>query len=518
LAFLEDYLFWRVAEFLIDQKGYRILKFSKEQEELWLEKTENKQAQIIRLLRYNLDWSNWLQRDIEVTANNGERIRKKFAKGEIKILNLYFSAYPPVDDYSFRLSEPYINIDSPKVSVKSILFHRANAAESLGQIKDIFGNTIEPELSDDHSVLEIEGIKKRALSVAFSKAKAEQSVFQYGKPFFTYIFIALQILVYLVLEAAGGSTDTSTLIKFGAKFNPLILEGEWWRFFAPIFIHIGLLHLFMNTLALFYLGTMVERLYGNYRFLFIYIFAGFSGVLASFIYSPNLSAGASGAIFGCFGSLLYFGMINPRLFWRTLGLNILIVLGINLAFGFTIPGIDNAGHIGGLIGGFAAAGIMHLPKRKRLGLQFIFLAAASAIIFYMLQYGFSGQADVVDERSILVLAQQHIQDEEYDEAYELLTTYAGKHNSSAEILFLLSFTEIKKGSLENAKEHLLQVVEMEPGFHEAFYNLALLYMDEKNFKKAKGYAEKAVELKPDQESYQNTMNQIKHYLESSVSE
>lgn len=517
MAFLEDYLFWKTAEFLIVQKEYRILKFSKEQDELWLEKTENKQAHLIRLLRCNLDWSNWLQRDIEMTAKNGERIRQKFAIGETKVLNLYFSAYPPVDDYGFRLEEPYINIDSPKITVKSILFHRADAAESLGQIRNVLGDTLELPPSDGLSVLEIEETKKRALAAAFSRAKAEQSVFQYGKPFFTYIFIALQILVFLILEAAGGSTDTSTLIKFGAKFNPLILEGEWWRFFAPIIIHIGLLHLVMNTLALFYLGTMVERLYGNSRFLFIYIFAGFTGVLASFIYSPNLSAGASGGIFGCFGSLLYFGMINPRLFWRTLGLNILVVLGINLAFGFTFPGIDNAGHIGGLLGGFAAAGILHLPKKKRPGLQFLFLAVSSAIIFFTLQYGFSGQADVVDERSVLVLAQQHIEEKEYNEANRILSAYSKNHNTSAEILFLLSFTEIKKGNLEDAKKHLLQVVDMETDFHEAFYNLALIYMDEKNFKEAKSHAERAVELKSDEESYRNTLNQINHYLESSVS-
>jgi rhomboid protease GluP len=516
LAFLEEYLFWRVTEFLIVKKGYRILQLSKDQGELWLEKTENKQAQVIRLLHYNLDWSNWLQRDIEITAENGERIRGKLAKGDLKILNLYFSAYPPVDDYEFRLAEPYQSSDTGKVTVKSILTDRANAMDALREIESNLGDQVDIELVDDFSSHDIENIKKHALSTAFARAKAEQSVFNYGKPFFTYIFIAIQILVFLVLEAAGGSTDTSTLIKFGAKFNPLILDGEWWRFFTPIFIHIGLLHLFMNTLALYYLGTMVERLYGNFRFLFIYIVAGFGGVLASFIYSPNLSAGASGAIFGCFGALLYFGVTNPRLFWRTLGLNILIVLGINLAFGFTIPGIDNAGHIGGLVGGFAAAGILHLPKKKRPLLQLVFLAAAGATIFLALQYGFSGKADLVDERSVLVLAQQHLKEEEYEKAYDVLSAYKQEGKSSAETIFLLSFTEIKQGRLEEAKGHLHEVIELEPSFHEAYYNLALIYFDEKNYLEAQKYAEKAAELNPGQESYQKTLEQIKYYLEEAA--
>ncbi len=515
MAFLEDYLFWKVTEFLIVEKEYRILQLSHDQGELWLEKTENKDAQVIRLLRYNLDWSNWLQRDIEITTENGERIRKKLAKKELRILNLYFSAYPPVDDYEFRIAKPFLS-DNGKAAVESIVVHRANAAEEIRNIGNRFDKLIEIDFSEEFSHEDVESIKTKAVSTAVDRAKEERSVFSYGKPFFTYLFIAIQVLVFMVLEAAGGSTDTSTLIRFGAKFNPLILDGEWWRFITPIFIHIGLLHLFMNTLALYYLGTMVERLYGNWRFLFIYLFAGFAGVLASFISSPNLSAGASGAIFGCFGALLYFGVANPKLFWRTLGLNVLIVLGINLAFGFTIPGIDNAGHIGGLIGGFAAAGVFHLPKNMHLLRQGVFLAVSAAAVFLLLQYGFSGKADLVDERSILVLAQQHIKEKEYEQAYELLADYKKTGDPSSEALFLLSFAEIKQGKLDDAKTNLLKVIEMNPDFHEAYYNLALIYLDEKSLNKAKIYAEKAVELKPGEENYEKTLEQINYYLKEAA--
>ncbi|MBT2643793.1 rhomboid family intramembrane serine protease [Bacillus sp. ISL-41] len=515
MAFLEEYLLWKVAEFLIVKKEYRILQISQEHGELWLEKTENKHSQVVRLLHYNLDWSNWLLRDIGMTAENGDRIRRKLAKGDLKILNLYFSVYPPVDDYEFRIAEPALS-DNGKVTVESILVDRANASEALIKIENRFDGQIEIELAEEFTVDDVESTKRNALSKAVGRAKEEQSVFNYGKPFFTYLFIAVQVLMFLVLEAAGGSTDTSTLIKFGAKFNPLILEGEWWRFFTPIIIHIGFLHLFMNTLALYYLGMMVERLYGNMRFLFIYIISGFSGVLASFIFSPNLSAGASGAIFGCFGALLYFGVAKPRLFWRTLGLNILVVLGINLAFGFTIPGIDNAGHIGGLVGGFATAGIFHLPKKKRPMLQGAFLVISVAAIFLSLQFGFSGKANLVDERSILVLAQQHVKAEEYEQANKLLTDFRQQETLSAESLFMLSYTEIKLGQLEEAESNLLKVIELAPDFHEAYYNLALIYFDEKSLKEAKTYAEKAVELNPGQESYRTTLEQINRYLEEAA--
>lgn len=517
MVFFEEYLFWKVAEFLIDKQGYRILQLSKDQEELWLEKTEDKHVQVIRLFHHSIDWSNWLQRDIEMTGQNAENVRKRLVKGELKVLNVYFSAYPPVDDYEFRLEKPYQNPEFAKVEVNSILVDRAKGLQALKQIERIFEDTVEVNVADHYTDQEVAVIKKSALSKGVNRAKAEQAVFNYGKPFFTYIFIAIQIIVYLVMEAAGGSTDTTTLIEFGAKFNPLLLEGEWWRFFTPIFIHIGLLHLFMNTLALYYLGTLVERLYGNVRFFIIYLAAGFGGTLASFIFSPNLSAGASGAIFGCFGALLYFGVVNPRLFWRTLGLNIFVVLAINLAFGFSVPGIDNAGHIGGLVGGFAFAGIFQLPKQKRTWLQLAFLAVASVSILLLLQYGFSEKANLVDERSTLVAAQQYIEAEEYDKANNLLKTFGKRNNATAETLFLLSFTEIKQEQLDNAKIHLLQVIELNPDFHEAYYNLALVYLEEKNYKEAQKHAVQAVDLKPDQAEYQRTLEQINHYLEAAAS-
>lgn len=120
--------------------------------------------------------------------------------------------------------------------------------------------------------------------------------------------------MFILLEMNGGSTNPYVLLYFGAKYNPAILDGEWWRFFTPMFLHIGFLHLFMNGLSLYYLGTAVESIFGRLRFLIIYLFSGFFGTLASFIFSSHLSAGASGAIFGLFGALLYFGIEHKHTF------------------------------------------------------------------------------------------------------------------------------------------------------------------------------------------------------------
>jgi rhomboid protease GluP len=514
VSWLEENVLWKTAHFLIVRNGYRIIQLSKDQQELWLEKIENKEAQVVRLLRYDLDWSNWLQRDIESVAARGEKIRSTYARGKMTIVNVYFTAYPPVDDYQLRIDGPYIS-GKGKVQVSSLIAYREDGFQSLKALEELTG--IAFSLTSENGGIEKETavIRSEALTEAQARVKAEQAFFQSGKPFFTYLFLAVQILVFLLMELRGGSTDTSILIKFGAKFNPLILEGEWWRFFTPMVLHIGILHLFMNSLALFYLGPMVERIFGNMRFVFLYIFAGFAGSAASFLFSPNLSAGASGAIFGCFGALLYFGMTFPKLFFRTMGMNILIVLVINLVFGFTMPGIDNAGHIGGLIGGFAAAGIVHFPKKRKKVLQQTgFLAAAALLTFAMLQYGFNHSSAIVDEQSVLLLAQDYLQNEEYAKAQSLLLDYQKEDEASADILFLLSFAEIKLENLEDAKYYLQQVLDIKPAFHEAHYNLALVYLQQKEFQDAQIHAEEAVRLQPENQEYQDLLSRINSFLES----
>src|SRR5699024_7010709 len=92
------------------------------------------------------------------------------------------------------------------------------------------------------------------------------NVLSYGKPTWSYILIVTNVLIFLLLEANGGSTNIENLIRFGAKFNPYILNGEWWRIVTSMFLHIGIFHLFMNMFALYYLGIVVERIYGSWRF------------------------------------------------------------------------------------------------------------------------------------------------------------------------------------------------------------------------------------------------------------
>jgi rhomboid protease GluP len=391
MSFREDYIFWRLASFLIMEQDYRLAAMSENRRELWLENPAKKGAQVVRLLRCELDWSNWMERDLQLTAVNGEKIRKRFMRRSLDVVSVYVSKYPPVDDYEHLLKAPYTLPQASKTKITPILVVQGHEEEAFHQLNALFQKGARVwNFRDVYEESEVQSLEQVVLASAVQKEEKERNLLEYGTPFFTYLFIAVQVVVFLLMELNGGSTNPYTLIQFGAKYNPLILEGEWWRFFTPIFLHIGFLHLLMNTMALYYLGITVEKIFGRWRFLWIYLFAGFLGSVSSFVFTSNLSAGASGAIFGCLGALLFFGFKNRNLFFRTMGMNIIVVVLINLIFGFTVPGIDNSGHIGGLIGGFLAAGVSYFPKKHNWSLQSAFFLFAFLLTVFLLWIGFHG--------------------------------------------------------------------------------------------------------------------------------
>ncbi|MCA1054826.1 rhomboid family intramembrane serine protease [Rossellomorea aquimaris] len=499
------YLFWKMTHYLIKHKRYRVLNLSREQDEIWLESTELKEPDIIRLRLKDLDWGGWVKRDIELTSQNAERIRKKRHKRRLKLKNLYISTYPPVDDegnlFGVQATERERNV------IESLLVDEAAGTETLNN-DDLFSEG-DWDLPEDVLEAHVEWMKNNALSASNEQLQTERKLFQRGKPLFTYLFMAIQVIMFLVLEMNGGSQNPQTLIEYGAKYNPLIIEGEWWRLVAPIFLHIGLLHLLMNTLALFYLGTAVEKIYGRTRFVLIYLLSGIAGSFASYLFTTNLSAGASGAIFGCFGALLYFGVLYPKIFFRTMGTNIIAVIILNLAFGFTIPGIDNAGHLGGLTGGFLAAGIVSVPGVLRPVRQLLVLLLSVLLVGAFYVNDQQASPSEWDVNTLNGVAQEKISNQEWEEAEKLLSDVVDNGSPNAETYFYLSYAEIKLGDSLQAKDNLITALDKRDDFHEAHYNLALLLADSGEYDDALIHAEKAYELNNQEEKYKELINQLK---------
>ena len=178
--------------------------------------------------------------------------------------------------------------------------------------------------------------------------------FKGSKPLVTYILMGLTILVFILQTASQFFYNGADLpAAMGLKFNEAILGGEIWRLITPVLLHGSILHIAFNMYALQAFGPGLEYHYGRWRFLLLYLLSGFAGNVLSFLFTIEPSLGSSTAIFGLLGAESIFLYQNRSLFGnraqRAL-INIVVIALVNLVIGLS-PGIDNWGHIGGLLGG-----------------------------------------------------------------------------------------------------------------------------------------------------------------------
>lgn len=520
--------FWETLHHLVNREGMRVVYISKNNNEVWLEDERKEPYQIIKLTQKDFDWSNELKASIKRTFEYAKEIRKNLKLRQANVVNVILSIYPPVDDYESVVSEALPFTAGGKKQFRTILIPIQDIKTRMFPLATEWAlhempPYLELDYMDEDQQEQILLSLKHAVKQSSKKREdRERSLFLHGKPLFTFLLLGVILAVFTFIEMHGSTMSTLTLVQFGAKFDPLILEGEWWRFFSAMFLHIGFLHLFMNSLALFYLGSAVERIFGTSRFVFIYFIAGFTGSVSSFVFNDNVSAGASGAIFGCFGALLYFGIIHKRLFFRTMGMNVIVILAINLAFGFLVPMVDNGAHIGGLVGGFAASVIAGLPNQKKNIFQAVSLVVTAIALAGLLFIGYNQKADSEQIAAIYIqMGQELIEEDDYEGAKPYIErALENDEQAGDEILsngyFLLSYVQINLEEYEEAKENLLLTIELSPSFHGAYYNLALVYYELGQIDEAINIIEPAIEMQPGNESYQELLDELERIRSSSV--
>lgn len=182
----------------------------------------------------------------------------------------------------------------------------------------------------------------------------------------TLIVVNVAIFVAMLVTSRTISPPVATVLDWGANFGPKTLHGEWWRLFAAMFLHFNLLHIGFNMWALANLGQLVERLVGNLGFLLLYLVSGLCGCIVSVAWNPEVvGAGASGAVFGVGGALLGFLLLRrnsiPAPVLVPLRNSMFTFIGYNVVFGFVVPGIDNAAHLGGLAAGIGCGLLLSHP-------------------------------------------------------------------------------------------------------------------------------------------------------------
>lgn len=220
--------------------------------------------------------------------------------------------------------------------------------------------------------------------------------------------VGLILVVNVLLFAVNTMTGTRALVQYGEKWLPAIQNGDWYRLITAGYLHQGLsfdartpwwlsavqfLHIFLNMAGLYNVGTIVEEIYGTRRMFASYSAATLVGFILSAMWAPRVpSLGASAGIFGLLGALIAYGVLSRSLVARRLQTVCLLNAGIGFIMGAFLPMIDNAAHLGGLVGGFAVAYLAGLPgwvddtREKLWGLISLVSLLLTLAAFYELFY------------------------------------------------------------------------------------------------------------------------------------
>ncbi len=279
-------------------------------------------------------------------------------------------------------------------------------------------------------------------------------------PYATYGLLAMIAAAYLWVQAGGSAENTRNLIRHGANDPPSILwGGEYWRLLTSLFLHGGTLHLFSNSVVLLQTGRLVEMLFGRWRFLFIYLVAGLSGSWLSLFFGDFFqpSVGASGAIFGLFGAMVFFRATaaqGVRLSWGGL----LWPIAINLSIGLIIPHVDNWAHIGGLVGGLFAAVVTGLPRPLR-----VWRGAAVGAITMVAVLLLAGWLPMGDRGMSLQIGQQALAAGRLEQAEALFSVAQELHPGDWQPHYFLAQVLEQQGRRTEALAQARAAWELNPG-------------------------------------------------------
>lgn len=334
----KDILAMNLVNYFITEENYNPVVIHGINDEIWLENMES-EYKIIRIITKYIHNNEQLGYDNFKLKMMVKKLKLKTFSFKMNVLNIYTSLGDTV------------NLQDEK-GISSILVNKISDINK-NKIIEVFPNIVEKTNHKEKGIDLFVKMTENLNKTNMEKEKKANKIFSKKLPLMTYIIMSICILAFALMHIVGnGSTDNVTLLLFGANLNVLTTSGQYYRLLTSMFLHIGIMHLLLNMYSLYIIGPQIESFFGKWKFLIIYLISGISGSILSIAFNHNvISAGASGAIFGLFGSMLYFGYYYRAYLGNALRSQVTMIIFINLMLGFMLTGVDNAAHIGGLIGG-----------------------------------------------------------------------------------------------------------------------------------------------------------------------
>lgn len=329
----------KLLHYFITEKNYNPIILQGVENEIWLENLEE-DCKVVRIV------SNYIHNDEQFNFDEfkTKRIVRKIKK---KTFSLHINVMSIFLDMGDNVSSN-INHDNNLMCI--------NVKEEDDLKKNDFIKKIFPDLGSKLKYTEkgVELFAKLTSDINrhnMEDASKMEKLFQSKVPYVTYFFILVNVIFFVVPILFGSGVYQSIIEQF-CVHGPSIRAGQYYRLLTGMILHGSIVHLLLNCYCLYVLGSQIESFLGKLKYFIIYLFSGIIGSLFSIIFSGSVaSIGASGAIFGLMGALLYFGYYYRVYLGNVVKSQILPMILLNLGIGFIVTGIDNAAHIGGLIAG-----------------------------------------------------------------------------------------------------------------------------------------------------------------------
>ena len=341
-----DEIVMKLIHYFITVEGYNPIVLHGAKDEIWLENTEN-DYKIVRIVTNYIHNDEQLDFDIYRTEQIMSKIRKKTFSLKMNALSIFVNLGDNV------------NMDSAESDkIDCIELRDIEDIKNYEFVTDVFGaiETVEtvPEKGLELFMRLTDEINQKNQE----DAEKADDVFKPKRPVITYALLISNFVVFLSMVLAGANPmaiPAPMLYDFGGMINYNLMSSpfELYRLFISMFLHAGLLHLLINMYALYILGPQLESFFGKVKFVIIYIGSGIIGSLLSMLFLADgvVSVGASGAIFGLLGSLIYFGYHYRVYFGTVIKSQIIPLILINILIGLQFARINLIAHLGGLLGG-----------------------------------------------------------------------------------------------------------------------------------------------------------------------
>ena len=332
----KNILVMKLLHYFIIDKNYNPIILQGVENEIWLENLEE-DYKVVRIVSNYIHNDEQFNFDVFKTKRIVKKIKKKTLSFRMNTLSIFLDMGENVSQDIHAIP----NVECVKINTEADF-------KNSDVIKREFPDLTKKLKFNEKGIALFAKITSDINEHNKKDAKKINAVFKNNFPMITYWLIAVNVILYVIPVLFGLYDD---LIANFSVWGPAIREGQTYRLLTGIFLHGGFVHLLFNCYALYVIGSQVENFLGRIKFLIIYLVAGVSGALFSMIFGNYASVGASGAIFGLLGALVYFGYHYRVYLGNVVKSQIIPLILLNLFLGFMMSGVDNFAHIGGLIGG-----------------------------------------------------------------------------------------------------------------------------------------------------------------------